>query len=672
MKRILLALGLFSAVTVNAQVLSCGTDGVMKQLRQQNPSILQNEADLEAFTQWFIANHNNLSRDSSSVDTNYVVPVVFHVLQDGGILKSGDNNAQLDDKHLAQYEIQNMNEYWNATAPDLGMNSSIPYWRINPDFRAIVANMNIQFALARKDPDGNATNGIDRIYTYATHVGGNEAKRNPWPREKYLNIWVSQGLDGDTNTYGVLAYSMYPSAVANQTQDYQIDGIDSKASCVGVNPADAHNNPNSYCNFSRPCIAHEAGHWLNLKHPWGDTNDPGVSCGGSDEVDDTPITQGCQNCGGCDSTVSDNTCDTVPNGSPNTNVQNCMNYSNHHVMFTKGQRDRSRAAIESPVSGRNNIWSADNLAATGVEPLYDVLPTPIAQFGYNQRYACIGQTIRFTDYTYNTSEWERQWTFPDDATVTNVSGSDSMLNVVFTSAGWKTITLTTTNASGSSVKTKTPIYIYDNSQASFPYPFFESFDDSVLAAQWVGVSYDSDSDGNYTKFSWDGVDGHNSNGSYKLNGYRSTYRGDRDMLISPAFDFTGVPTSDFRFTFDYSMACRFDYEFQGGGDSIAYLEVYITSGCTGNWVKVPAATIVGNRKLFNGGYLNAPYTPGHDNQYWKTVTVDLSAMANSAQYRTSGVHIMFAITGARVANNFYFDNFNLGNAEAGISTIANI
>ena len=143
------------------------------------------------------------------------------------------------------------------------------------------------------------------------------------------------------------------------------------------------------------------------------------------------------------------------------------------------------------------------------------------------------------------------------------------------------------------------------------------------------------------------------------------------MLISPAFDLTGILTPDFRFTFDYSMACRFAYEFQGTDDSVAYLEVYATIGSSGIWAKIPSATIVGNRQLFNGGYLNAPYTPGHDNQYWKTVAVNLSSLPVS--YRTSGVHFMIAVTGARVANNFYFDNFNLGNAEVeGIETLANI
>lgn len=119
------------------------------------------------------------------------------------------------------------------------------------------------------------------------------------------------------------------------------------------------------------------------------------------------------------------------------------------------------------------------------------------------------------------------------------------------------------------------------------------------------------------------------------------------------------------------MACRFGSTITLN-DSSASLEVYITSGTSGNWVKINSATIVGARKLFSaGGALNGFFTPGSDDQWWKTVVVDLSS--GYASYKTSNVRFKFVVNSSKFVNNFYLDNFNLGNAEVlGISNIANI
>lgn len=627
-KHLLLFLGLIGTLALNAQQHYCGTDENARNIRKQFPEFIKSEQDLQAFTEWFRENKNNFSRNDE--EQRYIVPVVFHILHDGG-------TEYLSDVKIAHQEMQNINEYFSATNPELGGED---YPNVHTAFRDIVADMNIEFRLARKDPQGNCTNGIDRIYTYATRIGNNDSKLNPWPREKYLNIWVCKSVDLDSASSGTIAYSMYPGSVQDQINNNIIDGVQSKH--VGVGAASG---------FMRHVIAHEIGHWLNLMHTWGGTNDPGVACG-DDDVDDTPLTKG--QMGGCN--VNETTCGDI------SNVQNIMNYADCGIMFTEGQKERSRAALASDVAGRNNLWSPENLEATGVEPLYECLPKPKAEFGYNKRFACVGETIRLVDYTSNRVVGEdptftRKWEFPVDVEGFG-SEEDSIQNVSFSTPGWKTITLTSSNASGTDVKTKTTIYI--NAKPAIPYPFYESFDDPVSSADWIPINYDD----NNTAFTYRTDVGHHSDGSYGLNYYQTTYRGDRDELVSPPFDLTGISEEDFRFSFEFSFACRFDYEMTTSFyDSIASLETHISKDCGTTWKRV--SRIIGNRQLMNGGFINASYTPGKENQYWKKVTVNLAGGQNS-QYKTSDVLIKFVVNGAKNGNNFYLDNFNLGNHPSSI------
>src|SRR3989338_8856778 len=96
-------------------------------------------------------------------------------------------------------------------------------------------------------------------------------------------------------------------------------------------------------------------HWFNLSHTWGDTNDPGVSCG-TDNVADTPTTRGVTACN-----LNENFCGV------RANVENYMDYSYCSKMFTAGQVTRMRTALTSSTAGRNNLSTNANLVATGAD-----------------------------------------------------------------------------------------------------------------------------------------------------------------------------------------------------------------------------------------------------------------------------------------------------------------
>jgi hypothetical protein len=613
MKKLFTLLLVLAGVSaVNAQNNFCGTDENFHRLAAKYPEILQSHNELEAMTKWITQNKGSLSVSRSGA---FVVPVVFHILHDGG--------KEYLSNDMVESQVLYLNQYWNKSNPELPSVTAL--------YQPVVANMGVEFRLAHLDPQGNCTDGIDRIMSFATNVGNNNTKLNPWPPDKYLNIWVNKSVERDSSNYGTIAFSMYPVNVQTWVNNEIIDGVITKIAGVNGGP------------IGRSTLAHEVGHWLNLKHVWGDTNSPGVSCG-DDDVDDTPITKGQSS--GCSTSVIE--CgNTVA-----SNVQNIMNYSSCEYMFTEGQKTRSLIALQSSISNRNNLFSDVNLAATGVEPLSSCLPAPKAEYGTNKRFACVGESLHFTDFTYNTPQWDRTWSFPADAT--GASTTDSSQFVSFSTPGWKEVTLVSSNPSGSSTRTKSNVYIADASAGDLPYPHFESFDDPNVAQSWIGINYDN----NQTVFTHRTTLGHNSNGCFGLNNYDARYEGDRDELITPSFDLTGIAAGDYRLSFDYSMATRLEQDIN---DSTVSLEILATTNCGTSWKRVGSLTA---SKLLNGGFTVNPYYPSKGDQYWRRAVVDLTAQG--AQFKTAGVRFKFAVTANKLGNNFYFDNFNLGNSTLGI------
>ena len=405
---ILTCLLLSSAAIAQTPKFSC-TSGEMSQKQyDKHPEFLIARDQLDSFTAQFIRQRQAQGAQRSG-GINYVIPVVFHIIHVGGSENVPDS--------LIYIEMEHWNEYMSMTNPELTQTA--------PAFTNIVGNPQVEFRLAQKDPKGNCTNGIEHIYSQSTYLGTDQTKLSPWPPNQYLNVWLERAIEKDTSNYCTLAYAFYPSSVATYTNQSIIDGIIAKSFVVGGN-----------VDFSRPTLGHECGHWMNLEHTWGNTNSPGVACG-DDGVNDTPITKGDQN-------TTPGTPDPIYEArcSPGVieNVQNIMNYAEQHFMFTQGQVDRMQAALNSPIAGRNNLWTQANLLATGTDqPLTYPNPNscaiPIAEFAVNARYVCAGQNVKFKDISYNAEYQTRQWTFPSDASIT--SSTDPELLVNFSNPGGK-------------------------------------------------------------------------------------------------------------------------------------------------------------------------------------------------------------------------------------------
>lgn len=243
----------------------------------------------------------------------YTIPVVVHV-----VYKTAVENISA--AQIAS-QIAVLNKDYSASNPD---KSKVPaVWQ------GLVANVGVQFKLATVDPKGKATNGITRTQTAATSFTDDDAVKSaatggaaPWPARKYLNIWVC--TLGDQ----LLGYAQFPGMPP------RTDGV------VILNTAFGNTGSVQAPFDLGRTTTHEIGHWLNLRHIWGDTND----CSGSDLVEDTPkaLMPNTQK-----PAFPHVTCMNAPNGDM---FMNYMDYvdDDSMFMFTPGQAARMRATLSGP------------------------------------------------------------------------------------------------------------------------------------------------------------------------------------------------------------------------------------------------------------------------------------------------------------------------------------
>jgi hypothetical protein len=196
-------------------------------------------------------------------------------------------------------------------------------------WKSLVADANIEFALATKDPKGKRTSGITRTATSASDFGPNNSVKSKktggvdaWPADRYLNIWVCN-LGG-----GLLGYAQFPGGPA------KTDGVVILYSAFGTRGA-----VKPPFNKGRT-TTHEIGHYLGLRHIWGDRND----CSGDDFVADTPPAREAN----VEKPKFPNiTCNNGPNGDM---FMNYMDYVDDDTMymFTIGQVARMNATLAGP------------------------------------------------------------------------------------------------------------------------------------------------------------------------------------------------------------------------------------------------------------------------------------------------------------------------------------
>ena len=302
----------------------CGTVEYEKKLKSQNPKRTE-----DGFERWMAQHVNQLLKNSQRAErtqTTLTIPVVVHIVHNGEPIGTGLNIS--DAQVLSQMTVLN-NDFNRLNADQMNTPSL---------FQPVAGSFDVQFVLAKQDPNGIATNGIVRVKGSKTSWSFNDdfllKSQSYWPAEQYLNVWVSSITD-------FLGYAQFPVSslpgLADSPIERLTDGIVVNYRHFGSIDAGAFDLSSRY-NKGRT-LTHEMGHFFGLRHIWGDVSSCSTS---TDYVDDTPV----QN-------SSTNGCPSHPQTScSNTKMfQNYLDYSDDACMniFTQGQVARMNfVAANSP------------------------------------------------------------------------------------------------------------------------------------------------------------------------------------------------------------------------------------------------------------------------------------------------------------------------------------
>ncbi len=570
LSKITLGVALFAATTGVAQegkIQPCNTYAAMEEAFKANPGAEKryNALQEEAYKQYVEAEKNK-GANKTSAAFQYTIPVVFHILHQGG----GEN---ISDATCAA-AIAQMNLDYAAMGPDVST--------IAAPFQSLYINSDIKFMLAHRDPNNNCTNGIvhhlDSRTVWSQSAVGTNYTGITWDPTKYLNIIVVKQIvpTGTVTGGGIIVGYTYkpgtwPSGAIQDAIVYNYGFL------------------NSMTNIRS--LSHEAGHWLNLTHTFGNTNNPGVVCG-DDGVSDTPWTKG--NFSACPTSLSGNVC----TGGPTQNVENIMDYSSCPKNFTSGQTTVMRNALASGTSGRSNLSTIGNLGATDVN---GTLPCPpIAEFMSTTNYTvCSGGSLNFKDLSYNGTISSYAWSADNGGTPANPTNSTTA--ITFPTPGVSSVTLTVTNGQGSSTKVKTVTVL--NGNAVITGNYFESFENPGVPANWSvdnvggGVTWDQTS-----------VAAKHGTGSFYLDGTQSSF-GQVDILTMPIMDVVNNPNNLLKFSYAYAK------------QTATHADKLVLQGsldCGGSWIDVVslnASTMASG----SGGTTSTPYVPV--TAEWKEVDV---------------------------------------------------
>ncbi len=297
---------------------------------------------------------NNVEAQKSCYSTDYRIeqilkdPALATKLERLNNISSTGRGEGLDDVIRIPVIVHNLYHYPTQKITDVQVASQILvlnecFRRLSADsvntpsyFKSRAADVKIEFQLATSDPRKRSTSGIVRKYSPVELWQGddkvkynNETGDDAWDPSSYLNIWVC-------NLDRVAGYSSVPG------DDPRRDGIVIDLNAFGVTSGNGF-------EMGKTAV-HEIGHWLGLKHIWGD-----VYCG-DDGVDDTPKQAGYNI--GCPGVVNV-TCGNGPYGDM---YMNYMDLTNDHCMniFTIGQKNRMRTSF-APGGARNSILISKGL-----------------------------------------------------------------------------------------------------------------------------------------------------------------------------------------------------------------------------------------------------------------------------------------------------------------------
>jgi hypothetical protein len=605
----ILLLSVLLGTQVQAQVNRCATSEHEAILRAKDPNYDAKRAQLESFTAKAIEKRQTEANyKSEATDLVVTIPVVFHV-----VYKTAAQN--ISDTYLLQ-QLDILNKDFRRLNEDT---TDTP-----EDFAAVAGDAGIEFCLASIDPNGNPTTGIIRYETDVNSWSTNddikfaaEGGADAWPADSYLNFWV-----GNLGAF-LLGYAQFPGGPD------VTDGVVIHYEHVGYNDA-------GYPYHLGRTATHEVGHWLNLRHIWGDD----TNCAGSDLVADTP-NQKVENYG-CPGFPETDACSAT---FPGIMFQNYMDYSDDACMnlFTQGQAERMWALFE-PGGDRYGLTASEGC---GLQPhdaqaimslpggtVCDLTVTPQVTIKNHG-----SEVLTSLDITYSI-DGGTPLTYDWTGSLASAASTVVTLPAVTVTEDEHTLEVTVDNPNGfidADLSDNTVESEFVVNMGTMALPLAQGFETSGFP--YTGYTlYNPDGEEE-----WERTNLAAATGTYSIyiNHFSNSNIGEADEFVLPAYNFTGLPEVEFTFDVAYAL-------YTADGTYSDTLEVLVSNDCGASWDLMYKKA---NPDLQTAPVHTISFKP--TDEEWRNESIDLSSYIGSEQ-----VFVKFR-TITNYENNLYIDNINI-------------
>ncbi|GGF46009.1 M43 family zinc metalloprotease [Echinicola rosea] len=539
----------------------------------------------------------------TTMDEVRVIPVVVHVIHNGEPLGQGANIPQSQ----IEAQIRILNEDYSRTNADAANTLAA--------FQPVAANANIQFVLAKQDPRGLPTDGINRVQGNQSFYEQSDpiklSQESYWDSEDYLNIWVATL---ETNHLGWASFPISDlSGLDFPPTAKETDGVTIDYRYFGE-------GGNTVTASAGRTATHEVGHFFGLRHIWGDGG-----CEVDDFVNDTPDQNG-----------SNSSCQTnrTTCGSLDM-IQNYMDYTPDACMnlFTQGQLERMNVVLaNSPrrvslVNGRATqapqvvahdlaletiIAPKDYICSTAVTPQVSVYNAGTDQLtGAELTISLNGQLLEQKSFTFSLNQGDDTTLAFDPIQVAN-TGNNFEVNIIGVNGG------TDENSANNTLSTSPAI----QPNLSLPYTYSpEDFNDV-----WTVKNEDE-------ALTWETLnltlDGQPVN-AVGLNFYNYETSGATDHLISPQINLTQFPNAQLVFDMAYA---RYP---QNGLDDQLIIGISTDCGNTFDLINPPYQK--SQESLETASASTAEFIPNTQSDF-RTEVVDLSPYAGEGNVRIAFITI---------------------------------